>query len=245
MTKLAVVTGASSGIGAATARRLATEGYRVIVAARRIERLVDLADAIGGTAIECDVTSADAVAALAAAVGPRLDLLVNNAGGALGAEPVAEADFDKWTAMFASNVVGSGRVTKALLPALREAEGTIVFITSTAADAAYEGGSGYNAAKAGERMIVDALRLEIVDQPIRVCDIAPGMVRTDEFALTRFGGDASKAASVYQGVAEPLVAEDIADIIAFVATRPPHVNLDRITVRPRAQASNFKVHRTN
>lgn len=217
----------------------------MIVAARRIERLVDLADAIGGTAIECDVTSADAVAALAAAVGPRLDLLVNNAGGALGAEPVAEADFDKWTAMFASNVVGSGRVTKALLPALREAEGTIVFITSTAADAAYEGGSGYNAAKAGERMIVDALRLEIVDQPIRVCDIAPGMVRTDEFALTRFGGDASKAASVYQGVAEPLVAEDIADIIAFVATRPPHVNLDRITVRPRAQASNFKVHRTN
>ena len=217
----------------------------MIVAARRIERLVDLADAIGGTAIECDVTSADAVAALAAAVGPRLDLLVNNAGGALGAEPVAEADFDKWTAMFASNVVGSGRVTKALLPALREAEGTIVFITSTAADAAYEGGSGYNAAKAGERMIVDALRLEIVDQPIRVCDIAPGMVRTDEFALTRFGGDASKAASVYQGVAEPLVAEDIADIIAFVATRPPHVNLDRITVRPRAQASNFKVHRTS
>ena len=217
----------------------------MIVAARRIERLVDLADEIGGTAIECDVTSAEDVAALAAAVGPRLDLLVNNAGGALGAEPVAEADFDKWTAMFASNVVGSGRVTKALLPALREAEGTIVFITSTAADAAYEGGSGYNAAKAGERMIVDALRLEIVDQPIRVCDIAPGMVRTDEFALTRFGGDASKAASVYQGVAEPLVAEDIADIIAFVATRPPHVNLDRITVRPRAQASNFKVHRTN
>lgn len=245
MTKLAVVTGASSGIGAATARRLATEGYRVFVAARRIERLVDLADAIGGTAIACDVTSADDVAALAAAVGPRLDLLVNNAGGALGAEPVAEADFDKWTAMFASNVVGSGRVTKALLPALREAEGTIVFITSTAADAAYEGGSGYNAAKAGERMIVDALRLELSGQPIRICDVAPGMVRTDEFALTRFGGDASKAASVYQGVADPLVADDIADIIAFVATRPPHVNLDRITVRPRAQASNFKVHRTS
>lgn len=245
MTKLAVVTGASSGIGAATARRLATEGYRVIVAARRIDRLVDLADEIGGTAIACDVTSADDVAALAADVGPRLDLLVNNAGGALGAEPVAEADFDKWTAMFTSNVVGSGRVTKALLPALRAAEGTIVFITSTAADAAYEGGSGYNAAKAGERMIVDALRLELSGQPIRICDVAPGMVRTDEFALTRFGGDASKAASVYQGVAEPLVADDIADIIAFVATRPPHVNLDRITVRPRAQASNFKVHRTS
>ena len=243
MTLTAVVTGASSGIGAATARRLAAEGYRVFCAARREDRIQELADEIGGTAVACDVTDAASVAALAARVGDRLDLLVNNAGGAVGSEPLVEADFDAWATMFETNVLGAGRVTKALLPALRAAEGTVVFVTSTAAEAAYEGGSGYNAAKAGERMLAGALRLELNGEPVRVCEVVPGLVRTDEFALVRYHGDQAKADAVYAGVPDPLVAEDIADAIAWVATRPAHVNIDRLVVRPRAQAANHKLHR--
>ena len=243
MTLTAVVTGASSGIGAATARRLAAEGYRVFCAARRRDRIQELADEIGGVAVVCDVTDADAVTALADAVGDRLDLLVNNAGGAVGTEPLADADFDAWTTMFQTNVLGAGRVTKALLPALCAAEGTVIFVTSTAAEAAYEGGSGYNAAKAGERMLAGALRLELNGEPIRVCEVAPGLVHTEEFSLVRYHGDQARADAVYAGVPDPLEADDIADAIAWVATRPAHVNVDRLVVRPRAQAANHKVHR--
>ncbi|GAB3818625.1 SDR family NAD(P)-dependent oxidoreductase [Tessaracoccus terricola] len=240
----AVVTGASSGIGYATARRLASEGYHVYCAARRIERIEALAREIGGTAVSCDITVDADVEHLAEVVGGRLDLLVNNAGGAFGQEPVAEANLEAWSRMLELNVVGTGRVTKAMLPALVAAEGAVVFVTSTAAETAYEGGAGYNAAKFGQRAVVGALRLEIVDQPVRVCEVSPGMVETEEFSLTRFEGDAERAAKVYAGVDEPLVADDIADCIAFVATRPAHVNIDRLVVRPRAQAANHKVHRT-
>lgn len=243
-TRTAVVTGASSGIGAATARRLAVEGFHVVCAARRAERVEDLAREIGGTPVVCDITADEDVARLAEAVGGRLDVLVNNAGGAYGLEPVAQADLSAWSQMFEVNVIGTTRVTKALLPALVAAEGVVVFVTSTAAEAAYEGGAGYCGAKSAEKFVKDALRLELWDQPVRFCEVAPGMVQTDEFALTRFDGDQSRADAVYEGVAEPLVADDVADIISFVATRPSHVNIDSVVVRPRAQASQQKVHRT-
>ena len=241
--KTAVVTGASSGIGEATARLLAAEGYLVICAARRFDRIQALADEIGGKAIACDVTDPAAVAALAEAVGDRLDVLINNAGGALGLEPVASADLDAWETMVQTNLFGTARVTKALLPALTTAEGVIVFVTSTAADSGYEGGAGYCAAKAGERSIVESLRLELYDRPVRITEICPGMVHTDEFALTRFDGDRARADAVYQGVAEPLTAEDVAEAIVWMAGRPAHVNIDRLTIRPRAQAAQHKVHR--
>lgn len=239
----AVVTGASSGIGAATARLLAAQGYRVICAARRADRIRALAEEIDGVAIECDITSDDDVARLADAVGGSLDVLVNNAGGALGLEPVAEADLDAWSTMVQTNLLGTTRVTKALLPALVEARGVMVFVTSTAADSGYEGGAGYCAAKAAERAVVESLRLELYDQPVRITEICPGMVRTDEFALTRFEGDEEKAAAVYRGVPDPLTAEDVADAIVWMATRPAHVNIDRLTIRPRAQAAQYKVYR--
>jgi NADP-dependent 3-hydroxy acid dehydrogenase YdfG len=240
---LAVVTGASSGIGAATARRLAAEGFEVICAARRLDRIETLAAEIDGRALACDVTADQDVERLKEAVGGRLAVLVNNAGGAFRQEPVAVADLTAWQAMFDVNVLGTARVTQALLPALIAARGVIVFVTSTAADAPYEGGAGYNAAKAGERSLVGALRLELFDQPVRITEIAPGMVRTGEFALVRYDGDQAKADAVYAGVPEPLVADDIADAIAWMATRPSHVNIDRLTIRPRAQAAQHKVHR--
>lgn len=243
MTRSAVVTGASSGIGAATARRLAAEGYHVICAARRAERIEALAGEIGGTAVECDITSDTDVAALAEAVGHRLDVLVNNAGGAIGLEPVAKADLAAWQKMFEINVVGTGRVTRALLPALVAAEGAVVFVTSTAAETTYEGAAGYCGAKGAQRAVAEALRLEIVDQPVRVLEISPGMVHTEEFSLVRFDGDQEKADKVYEGVEAPLVADDVADCIAFMVTRPPHVNIDRLVIRPQAQAANHKVHR--
>ena len=240
---LAVVTGASSGIGAASARYLAREGFEVICAARRLDRIEALAKEIDGRAVRCDVTSADDVAALTAAVGDQLSVLVNNAGGAFGFEPVAEADLDAWRQMFEVNVIGVAAVTKSLLPALIAGHGTIIVMGSTAGQVAYEGGGGYVAAKHGAKAVVDTLRLELFDQPVRVCEIAPGMVRSEGFALTRFDGDQAKADAVYAGVAEPLTSDDIADIVAWIATRPSHVNIDRITVRPRAQAAQHKVHR--
>jgi NADP-dependent 3-hydroxy acid dehydrogenase YdfG len=243
MRPLAVVTGASSGIGAATARRLASDGFEVVCAARRADRIEALAVEIGGRAVICDVTSAEDVAALAADVGERCDLLVNNAGGAFGADPVAEADLDQWRSMYEVNVIGVVAVTKALLPALVASQGQIVVMGSTAGQVAYEGGGGYVAAKFAAHAVVDTLRLELWDKPVRVCEIAPGMVRSEGFALTRFDGDKDKADAVYAGVAEPLTSEDIADCVAWVATRPSHVNIDRLTVRPRAQAANHKVYR--
>jgi NADP-dependent 3-hydroxy acid dehydrogenase YdfG len=248
MTKgLAVVTGASSGIGAATARRLAAEGYDVVCAARRSDRIEALAAEIGGRAVACDVTSEEDVAALADAVeaaGPALSVLVNNAGGAFGLAPVAQADTEQWRRMYDVNVLGLMRVTRALLPALvASGAGVIVNVGSTAGRVAYEGGAGYTAAKHGTKVVTETLRLELFDQPVRVSEVAPGMVQTEEFSLVRFGGDQERADAVYQGVAEPLVAEDVADAIAWVATRPPHVNIDELVIKPRAQAAHHKVHR--
>ena len=245
MTKTAVVTGASSGIGAATARRLAAEGYAVFLVARRKDRLDALAAEIGpaATAVPLDVTDAAAVSAFAAQL-PACDVLVNNAGGAMGAEYVAVADPDDWRAMYEVNVMGPLHFTQALLPKLiASGAGTIVMMSSTAGHVTYEGGAGYAAAKHGATVMAETLRLELFDQPVRVIEIAPGMVRTDEFAVNRFRGDADKAAAVYAGVAEPLVAEDVADCVAWAVTRPPHVTVDLLVVRPRAQAAQHKGHR--
>ncbi len=242
---LALVTGASSGIGAATAQMLADVGYRVICAARRFDRVHELAAEIAGIAVGCDVSDADDVTMLAETVGDRLDLLVNNAGGAVGLEPVENADFAAWETMYRSNVLGAAQVTKALLPAIEAAEGTIIFVTSIAANGPYEGGAGYNAAKAGERMVAGALRLELNGRPIRICEVIPGMVHTEEFSLTRFHGDQARADSVYAGVPDPLVADDVADAIVWAATRPAHVNIDRLEIKPRAQAAPHKVYKVN
>ena len=242
--RIAVVTGASSGIGAATARPLAAEGFRVVCAARRTDRIEALATEIGGEAVACDVTSPESVRGLANAVGGELHVLVNNAGGAFGAEPVESADPEDWRRMYDVNVLGVLHVTQALLPALRASgDALIVNMGSTAGRIAYEGGAGYTAAKHGTQVVTETLRLELCGEPIRVSEIAPGMVRTDEFGLVRFGGDEEKADSVYAGVAEPLVAEDIADAVAWIATRPSHVNIDELVIRPRAQAAQHKVHR--
>lgn len=242
--RTAVVTGASSGIGAATARALAAEGFHVYCAARRTERVAELAEEIGGTAVTVDVTSEESVAALASRVGDRLDVLVNNAGGAFGSAPVAEADAEQWRAMYEVNVIGLMLVTRALLPALKASgAGVICNVGSTAGRIAYEGGAGYTAAKHGTQVVTETLRLELFDQPVRVCEVAPGMVKTDEFSLVRFGGDQDKADAVYAGVREPLVAEDVADAISWVVTRPPHVNIDELVIRPRPQAAQHKVHR--
>ncbi len=242
--RTAVVTGASSGIGAATARTLAAHGFHVFCAARRVDRIEALAAEIGGTPVACDVTDAEAVAGLAARVGERLDVLVNNAGGAFGSSPVSQADSDEWRQMFEVNVIGLMQVTRALLPALvASGAGVILNVGSTAGRIAYEGGAGYTAAKHGTQVVTETLRLELWDQPVRVCEIAPGMVRTDEFALVRFEGDQEKADAVYAGVAEPLTAEDVADAIGWMVTRPAHVNVDELVLRPRAQAAQHKVHR--
>lgn len=245
----AVVTGASSGIGAATARMLAAQGFHVIAAARRVDRLSELVKEIGSsaTAVETDVTSDESVAHLAEVVagldGP-LTLLVNNAGGAAGLDEVSAGSVADWQWMYDVNVLGTLRMTQALLPALiASGKGTIVTVGSTAAFVPYEGGGGYVAAKHAQTALVGTLRLEIVGKPVRVIEIDPGMVRTDEFSLKRFGGDQARADAVYQGVKEPLTAEDIADLIVFAATRPQHVNIDRLVVRPIAQAAQHKVYR--
>jgi NADP-dependent 3-hydroxy acid dehydrogenase YdfG len=243
--RIAVVTGASSGIGAATARRLVAEGFHVIAAARRTAQLEAVAADGGMTPVTADITTSDGVGAIVEAVAGRpVELLVNNAGGAVGAEPVEEADLDGWQWMFEINVLATVRVTKALLPALeRSGRGSIVMVSSTAGLIVYEGGGGYSAAKHAQTAVAETLRLELNGRPIRVIEIDPGMVKTDEFALKRFDGDADKAAAIYRGVAEPLTADDVADVIAFCATRPHHVNVDRLVLRPLAQAAQHKVHR--
>ncbi|MFI1149298.1 SDR family NAD(P)-dependent oxidoreductase [Streptomyces sp. NPDC020817] len=246
--RTAVVTGASSGIGAATARQLADAGYHVVLTARRKDRIEALAaelTAAGHSAAThaLDVTDRAAVDAFAASL-DRCDVLVNNAGGAIGAEPVATGDPADWRTMYEVNVIGTLHVTQALLPALiASGDGTVVVLSSTAGHATYEGGAGYVAAKNGARVLAETLRLEIVGLPVRVIEIAPGMVKTEEFAKTRFRGDAEKAEKVYAGVAAPLTADDVADTITWAVTRPSHVNIDLLVVRPRAQASNTKVHR--
>jgi NADP-dependent 3-hydroxy acid dehydrogenase YdfG len=249
MPAVAVVTGASSGIGAATAIKLAGAGYRVILAARRADRIENVAGQIRGAGGQADtavldVTDRAAVDEFAARL-DRCDVLINNAGGAFGGETVAESDPADWQAMFDVNVLGTLHVTQALLPKLiASGDGTIVVMSSTAGFVAYEGGGGYVAAKHAEHAIAGTLRLELYDQPVRIIEIAPGMVRTDEFAAKRFRGDAEKAAAVYAGVAEPLTADDVADTVAWAVTRPSHVNVDLLVLRPRAQAAQYKVYRT-
>ncbi|WP_371566419.1 SDR family NAD(P)-dependent oxidoreductase [Streptomyces canus] len=246
--RIAIVTGASSGIGAATARQLAAAGYRVVLTARRKDRIEALAEEINAaghqaTAYQLDVTDRAAVDEFATAF-KTVGVLVNNAGGALGADPVATGDPADRRSMYETNVIGALNVTQALLPKLdASGDGTVVVVSSTAGHGTYEGGAGYVAAKHGAHVLAETLRLEIVGRPIRVIEIAPGMVRTDEFALTRFAGDETKAAKVYEGVAEPLTADDVADTITWAVTRPSHVNVDLLVLRPRAQASNTKVHR--
>lgn len=233
-TRIAVVTGASSGIGAATARQLAADGFHVVIGARRLDRLEALASEIGGTALELDVTDEDSVAALAAVL-PRVDVLINNAGGAKGLAPVIDADLDDWRWMWETNVLGTLRVTKSLLPKLIESgDGLIVTVTSVAAFEAYDNGSGYTSAKHAQAVLHRTLRGELLGQPVRLTEIAPGAVET-EFSLVRFDGDKDKADAVYQGI-DPLTASDIAEVIGFVASRPAHVNLDQIIIKPRDQA---------
>jgi NADP-dependent 3-hydroxy acid dehydrogenase YdfG len=239
--RVAVVTGASAGIGAATARTLAALGFHVVCVARRADPIKALADEIGGTAIVADVTSEEQVAALADAL-DRVDVLVNNAGGARGLEPVMEADIDHWRWMWEANVLGTLRVTRALLPKLIDSgDGLIVTVTSIAAIETYDNGAGYTSAKHAQGALHRTLRGELLGKPVRLTEIAPGMVKTD-FSLRRFEGDTERAAKVYEGVT-PLVAEDVAEVIGFVASRPSHVNLDTIVIRPRDQASASRFNR--
>ncbi|WP_313558510.1 SDR family oxidoreductase [Miniimonas arenae] len=243
----AVVTGASTGIGAATVRALRERGWDVLATARRTDRLEALAQETGCAVFAADLTDPEQVEALAAratADGP-LRALVNNAGGAIGLDPVADADVADWLGMYEMNVLATLRLTQALLPALESDDGgDLVFVTSTAAHGAYPGGGGYTAAKRAEREIALTLRQELVGRPVRIIEIAPGMVKTEEFALNRFDGDAERAEKVYAGVAEPLVAADIADAIAWTLTRPTHVNVDLLMIRPVAQATNTLVARS-
>ncbi len=239
----AVVTGASSGIGAAAAHQLAAAGFDVVIGARRVDRLREVATSIGpaARALELDVTDADSVDAFCAAI-DSCRLLVNNAGGALGLEPIADADEEKWQWMFDANVLGVMRMTRALLPKLvASGDGHVITIGSIAGIEPYPGGAGYNAAKHAVRALMDVLRMELLGQPVRVSEIDPGMVET-EFSIVRFGGDRDRAAKVYEGVT-PLTADDIADCITWVATRPSHVDIDQLVVRPRDQARATMVHR--
>jgi NADP-dependent 3-hydroxy acid dehydrogenase YdfG len=237
----AVVTGASSGIGAATARRLAGDGWQVVVGARRLDRLREVAGPIGARALPLDVTDQASVDAFCAQV-PDCALLVNNAGGAMGIEPIAEADDDHWQRMYDVNVMGVLRMTRALLPAIEASgDGHVVVVTSIAGHEPYPGGAGYNAAKFGARALTRVLRIELLGRPVRVTEVAPGMVET-EFSLVRFDGDADRAGAVYTGTV-PLTADDVADCVAWAASRPSHVNIDQIVVMPRDQAGAGRVHR--
>ncbi|MGH3852814.1 MAG: SDR family NAD(P)-dependent oxidoreductase [Pseudonocardiaceae bacterium] len=245
----AVVTGGSSGIGAATGRALAAAGFHVVLGARRVQRCQEIAEEIDGTALALDVRDPDSVAAFAVAV-PAARVLVNNAGGAKGLGPVLaapeeaqeEAQEDQWRWMWETNVLGTLRMTRALLPKLIDSgDGVLVTVTSIAALEAYDNGSGYTSAKHAQAAVHRTLRGEHLGQPVRFIEVAPGMVET-EFSLVRFGGDAERAEGVYAGLT-PLTAADVAEVIAFAVTRPAHVNLDLIVVKPRDQHSAMREHR--
>ncbi|KLO28270.1 hypothetical protein ABW16_13190 [Mycolicibacter heraklionensis] len=247
--RIAVVTGASSGIGEATARTLAAQGFHVIAVARRADRLAALADEIGGTAVVTDVTDPAAVAALAQvceqvcdSLSGSVNVLVNNAGGAKGLASVEQADLEHWRWMWETNVLGTLHVTRALLPKLvASGDGLVVTVTSIAAFEIYDGGAGYTSAKHAQSALHRTLRGELLGKPVRLTEIAPGMVDT-EFSLVRFDGDRERADAVYSGLT-PLTAADIAEVIGFVASRPPHVDLDQIVIRPRDQASATRANR--
>ncbi len=233
--RVALVTGASSGIGAATVRALAAAGFETVAAARRLERCEELAREVGGRALRLDVTDDASVAELARHL-ERVDVIVHSAGGALGLDRVEDADLEQWRWMYDANVLGVLRVTKALLPALRASgDAHLVVLGSIAGFEVYPGGAGYTAAKHAVNALCRTLRLELVGEPIRITEVAPGMVDT-EFSTVRFGGDADRAAGVYRGLT-PLTAGDVADVVAFCVTRPAHVNLDTVVLKPVAQAS--------
>ena len=239
--RAAVITGASSGIGAATAKRLAAAGFEVFVGARRIDRLEVVAGEVGATALALDVTDPGSVVAFADAI-PRCDVLVNNAGGALGLDPIAEADDERWRWMYDANVLGTMRVTRAFLPKLiAGGDGHVVNIGSIAGLETSDGGAGYTAAKHALFAVTETLRLELLGQPVRVTEIDPGAVET-EFSVVRFDGDTDRAAAVYEGMT-PLVADDVAACVEFAVTRPSHVNIDQLVVKPRDQARAQRVHR--
>jgi NADP-dependent 3-hydroxy acid dehydrogenase YdfG len=249
-TLTAVVTGASSGIGAATVRLLRQHGWRLIAVARRADRLQALAAETGCEPFAADLTDQAAVDALRTHIeadGP-VHALVAAAGGAIGTDPVATADARDWMRMFDINVLSVQRSIAALMPALRAGArergvADILAITSTAGQISYESGGGYNAAKFALRGMMNALRLELAGEPIRVMQVAPGMVKTDEFALNRFGGDTAKVEALYEGVEHPLLAEDIAALVVHALEAPAHVNIDELTVRPVAQAAQHKLVR--
>ncbi|MFM6967985.1 MAG: SDR family oxidoreductase [Microbacteriaceae bacterium] len=244
-----LVTGASSGIGAATSRLLASRGFDVIAVARRLDRLEELANETGVAVRQLDVTDHGAIRALAAELqSDGIDALVNIAGGATDASPVESADPESWRRMFELNVLGVQQMISNFLPLLRDSarehgSADILTVTSTAAFVPYETGGGYNVAKYGAQALMDVLRLELSGEPIRVIDIAPGQVKTEEFALGRFGGDQSRVDALYQGVENPLTAHDVAEVIVHALELPWHVNLDRVVVRPVAQAAQHKLHR--
>jgi NADP-dependent 3-hydroxy acid dehydrogenase YdfG len=244
-TKAAVVTGASTGIGEATVRALTAEGWTVFAVARRADRLAALAAETGATAVPADITEDSDVERLLAEVtlAGGIDTLINIAGGARGADRIADAKTEDWEWMFEVNVLGTMKLTRAFLPMLRAGgEGTVLNLTSTAGLTAYEGGGGYNAAKFAQHAMNDALRLEEVEHNLRVIEVAPGLVHTEEFALNRFG-DQEAAGKVYQGVEKPLTAADVADVVRYAVTAPHHVNLDQIVIRPVAQAATHKLIR--
>ncbi|HTQ80665.1 MAG TPA: SDR family NAD(P)-dependent oxidoreductase [Thermoanaerobaculia bacterium] len=244
--KTAIVTGASAGIGASTARALAQAGFAVTIGARRLDRLREIAAEIGGFAVELDVTDPASVERFTAeflARSQTLNLLVNNAGGAQGLERLEASTDATWETMFAANVMGTVRMTRALLPALvASGAGHIVNVGSTAGRETYLGGSGYTAAKHAVRALTQTLRLELLGRPVRVTEVAPGLVGETEFSLVRFGGDAERARAVYRGLT-PLTPEDVADCIVWAATRPAHVNIDEIVLRPLDQANSWTLHR--
>jgi NADP-dependent 3-hydroxy acid dehydrogenase YdfG len=246
MTKRAVVTGASSGIGAATVRALRGSGWEVVAVARRADRLAALAEETGAVAMPGDVTDQASVDQLVADVlaGGGIDALVNIAGGAFGVDSIAEGKLADWEKMYNVNVLGSLRMIQAFLPALRDnGEGSVVLLTSTAGIVAYEGGGGYVAAKFAQHSMAGTLRLEEAEHNVRVIDILPGLVQTEEFSLNRLGGDQKAADRVYTGVEKPLLAEDVADVVAYSLNVPHHVNLDQIVMRPVAQAAAHKLIR--
>ena len=243
--KAALVTGASSGVGEATVRALASGGWTVFAVARRADRLEALAAETGATAIPADISADDDVSRLLSQVTEAggIDTLVNIAGGARGADRIADASTEDWDWMYRVNVLGTMKLTRAFLPMLRaHGEGTVLNLTSTAGLAAYEGGGGYNAAKYAQRAMTEALRLEEAEHNVRVIEVAPGLVHTEEFALNRLG-NRQAADKVYQGVEKPLTAGDVADVVRYAVSAPHHVNLDQIVIRPVAQASNYKLIR--
>lgn len=247
--KRAVVTGASSGIGAATVRKLAAAGWTVVALARREDRLRELTESVGaaGSYVVCDLTDEASTQRAVEEIlrGGGVKALVNCAGGAIGKDPVAEASLDDWRAMYELNVLGTLRITQKLLSTLKQAPdvGTVLIVSSTAGIEPYEGGAGYCASKSAERIMARVLRLEQIGEPLRVIDIAPGLVKTEEFSVKRFGGDSSRAAAVYEGVPDPLRAEDIAQAARWALDQPDRIDVDSIVVRPRAEGSYTKLYR--